>query len=248
MVAGLGHAVFRFRNLLAPLAILGVLAGTGGGPFLVAESADRYTDALGIVIVVAGIVLRLAIVGAVAIRRSGVRRRIAAPRLHRDGPYGCCRHPLYVANALVLIGLTVVYDTPVMIVALAIALAAIASMIIAEERLLAERFGDAYLEHAAGVPRFSLHGVAAAVVRTGWNPRRALRKEHGTVFGAATTLILLMLAEDTVRVGPLAWRDVPRGPIVVWLGLAVLYAGIRVAKMTGRLASVSSRHALLARS
>jgi len=187
--ARLGHAVFRFRNRLAPAAIVGVLVATSGGPFLVRPSADWYADALGTAIVVAGIVLRLAIVGAVDIRRSGVRRRIAAPRLHRDGPYACCRHPLYLANALILIGLTIVYDTPVMIIALLTALAAIASMIIAEERLLAERFGDAYLVHAAGVPTacgprrrlsrssrtasrsYGKHGGRPAV-KLGWLPRQ----------------------------------------------------------------------------
>jgi protein-S-isoprenylcysteine O-methyltransferase Ste14 len=114
-----GQLCFRFRNAAAPalLAIIVVLA------------TDR-SFLVGAALMLAGLALRVAVLGAVGIRRSGRHRRMVAPRLHESGPYGCCRHPLYLANGLLLVehldraGVLLWEGAPVAFVAVWLALSA----------------------------------------------------------------------------------------------------------------------------
>lgn len=69
------------------------------------------------------------------------------------GPYAWCRHPMYLGLGLAALGGLFVYRTWSLVFALG-ALALAATKALAEERLLAEEFGDAWARYAATVPRW----------------------------------------------------------------------------------------------
>lgn len=231
-----GRLCFRFRNAAAPTVLAIVVVLTTDQPFLVSAALDPGVAASGAALVLAGLALRVAVLGAVGIRRSGRHCRMAAPRLHDSGPYGCCRHPLYLANGLLLVGLTLVFDSPWMVfLALPLALTALGSMMVAEERLLLERFGARYRAYAARVPRFGLRGFPHALAHGAWSWRRALRKEHGTVFAAGTAALVLLLVEHVDRTGVLLWEGPTVTFVAAWLALSTAYLCVRLLKWGGRL-------------
>lgn len=79
-----------------------------------------------------------------------------------EGIYGRIRHPRYVEFTLGLLGWSLFINYAGLYVLLALSLAALYVIVLIEERELRERFGQAYVEYSARVPRF--------IPRTGRSP------------------------------------------------------------------------------
>jgi protein-S-isoprenylcysteine O-methyltransferase Ste14 len=230
-----GHLVFRSRDVLAPAALVAVVGLTRRQDFLAPPALDRSLDVVGIVAIGLGLAVRLWVMASSGIRRSGVHKRVVCPTLYTEGPYGRCRNPLYVANGIILVGLAAIFDSRWMaFAALPAALLALASIVAAEERVLAQTFGERYRQYRARVPRFvprrRVQGRSSRP--TDW--RRALRKEYGTMFAATSTALALLAAKNLARFGSFGHR---RGPVLLgtWLVLAGTWAALRHMKRTGRL-------------
>lgn len=115
--------------------------------------------------------------------------------LSMDGPYVFVRHPLYVGNFLLGFGFSVMANRWFLILAFFVLFYILyVSVIHEEERLLHERFGEAYVEYSknvpAFVPRFGWHGP-----RTGHFTWELVRKhrEHQTWFGILGGICLLAI-------------------------------------------------------
>jgi protein-S-isoprenylcysteine O-methyltransferase Ste14 len=235
-----GHVFFRTRDVLAPVAVLLLVVSARRGDFLASPSIDRWLDGLGVLAVVVGLTIRSLVMATSAVRRSGVHKRVVAPTLFDTGPYAWCRNPLYVGNAIILIGLSLIFDSRWMVgLALPAALLAIRSVVAAEERVLMEDFGVVYRDYCRRVPRFvpRLPFPRQAAVAIDW--RRALRKEHGTAFAAVTTALVLRATEDLARMGSAAWHWHEPVILVAWLVTVALWAVARHLKRTGRLNDMS---------
>ena len=76
------------------------------------------------------------------------------PGLLTEGIYGRIRHPRYVEFALALVGWSLFCNYVGLFVMTALSLIAIYLIVIMEERELRERFGQAYVDYSARVPRF----------------------------------------------------------------------------------------------
>lgn len=135
-----------------PILLVAALAGAWLGNRLVPLAWPGLDDPLarvaGYVIGLTG--LALLAWGLITLRRAGTTflPDVAATRLVTHGPFRRWRNPMYVANALILLGLAeitkviwLVVLTPVFII-LVTWLA-----ILPEERHLEERFGDAYRDY-----------------------------------------------------------------------------------------------------
>jgi protein-S-isoprenylcysteine O-methyltransferase Ste14 len=156
-----------------------------------------------------GLVLRCYTVGYSAPGTSGrcTRQREAAA-LNTTGAYSVVRHPLYLANILMALGLALFTHTLVLPL-LTLALATLFFVPIArwEEDFLRERFGAAYAAWAARVPRFL---PAPGRFRPPDRPfewRRVMRREF---YGLAAILVLpffLDLAQAFATTG--AFRPSP---------------------------------------
>jgi protein-S-isoprenylcysteine O-methyltransferase Ste14 len=230
----IGHIVFRVRDALAPAALVAVVALSRREDLVVPPALDGWLDAIGLGAVILGLGLRFWVMATSSVRRSGVRRRVVAPTLYADGVYAWCRNPLYVGNAVILIGLATLFDSRWMTFgALPIALVAIGSIVAAEERVLTRSFGERYREYCATVPRFlPRHWPRVTASAIDW--RRGLRKEHGTIFAAAWAAIVLFLVEHHLRFGTFGRHC---GPLLVaaWLGLATAWLVLRGLKRHRRL-------------
>ena len=109
----------------------------------------------GLVPLVLGVILNL--VADADLKRSGttVKPFEDSSSLVTTGAYRICRNPMYLGFALILVGLALLTGsaTPFVIVPVFIALVEV-TFIRVEERMLEERFGDAWRSYAARVPRW----------------------------------------------------------------------------------------------
>lgn len=118
----------------------------------------------------AGLVLFLLGVGLRVVSQRHLRYRLAGDRhLARGGPYRFVRNPVYLANILILVGLTLATELPHLAPLVALWAGLIYYLaVLFEERRLQQRYGDVYRVYCAQVPRW-LPGISPIpqVVRPG---------------------------------------------------------------------------------
>ena len=191
-----GRWLFRYRGHL-PLLLLPVFAAA----FVNSPSvpgAQIGWETLCLVIAFAGLAVRAATVGFVPARTSG-RNTAAqvADALNTTGMYSVVRHPLYLGNAIVLLGVTLLFSCwwLVLIVLLAFGLY-YERIMLAEEVFLRRQFGDSFEAWAARVPAIvpNLRGWQRPALP--FSLRTVVRREyHGAVAILATFAVLHYLGD-----------------------------------------------------
>ena len=230
-----GDRLFRGRSylplLMVPVFIAGVI--TTAPPFST-RSAERAWEYLSVAVALAGLGLRIWAVGSAP---SGTSERSTtnprASQLRTTGAYSIIRHPLYVANALMALGLSLfpgVWYLPVILV-LATWLY-YERIAIREEAFLAERFGAEFEAWSSRVPAClpSFASYRPSVHAYSW--KKVLRHEfHGLLVIAAGAFVL-DAAQESLRAR--AWRvDAPwawffAASAVLFVIFAALKRGTRV--------------------
>jgi protein-S-isoprenylcysteine O-methyltransferase Ste14 len=148
-----GAALFRLRSyfplLLLPAFVLSVRSGADVG-----QGWLVFSEAAGFLVAMCGFAVRVVTIGAAPPGTSG--RGTGAPyaaSLNTTGPYSLVRHPLYLGNTLVALGLalfTATWFLPAIIV--------LASLLyhericVREEVFLEATFGDAFRSWVRDVP------------------------------------------------------------------------------------------------
>lgn len=189
-----GNAFFRVRNTLFPILI--VLAVLAGRPRVILGRADvdRALGLAGIVVALAGQAVRLVTIGYEYIERGGKDGKVYASRLVDGGVYAVVRNPMYVGNALIAAGMTLVAGSPIIsLVVLPFFLFIYHTIVSSEEAYLGRQFGPAYQDYCARVPRWmpSLRRLGSVLAGGRYEWRRAVRKELSTMAGLFTGLVLL---------------------------------------------------------
>jgi protein-S-isoprenylcysteine O-methyltransferase Ste14 len=122
--------------------------------------------AVGVALIAGGVAVLLDVFARFVREGRGTPSPAAPARaLMRGGSFGVVRHPMYVATAAVIAGEALAFAQPILLVAAAVYLAAMATLgVVVEEPRLARRFGAQYDAYRRDVP--------------GWLPRppRALRR------------------------------------------------------------------------
>ena len=192
-LAATGDVLFRRRSYL-PLVLL---------PLFIASLADGRAhptpawEAICLAVSLAGLAVRALVVGSAPAGTSerGTRRPSAA-LLNTSGAYSLVRHPLYLANALIFVGLSLfpgVWYLPVIVVLAS--LLYFERIAAREEAFLQERFGSQFTAWAAEVralvPRFSRYRPPA----TAFDLRKvAVQESHG-LFAIGSSFLAL----DVIR-------------------------------------------------
>ncbi|NJD20061.1 MAG: DUF1295 domain-containing protein [Gemmatimonadetes bacterium] len=236
-----GDRLFRWRSY-PPLLVMALILGQvvvdpipNGG----ADAGLAWTAA-GMVLGAIGLLLRVWTVGTVPAGTSGrgTREQRSETR-NTTGAYSLVRHPLYLGNALLWAGVAAIAGSPgAVLVTVLIFWLYYERIMMAEERFLWERHGDAFSAWAARTPAFvpSLSGWAPSP----WpfSLRFALGRDHPALFAfvAATTAVALVRTAATGG----GWR-LPI-PWLAWFAVgATAYVTLYALKRLTRVLEVGGR-------
>ena len=183
LTVGYGRWLFKYRNKVFTVGLLALLLGLP--PMTVAHDVriDRWFDVLGFLVAASGQVLRAAVIGLEYIKRGGVNKQIHADRLVTGGMFAHCRNPLYVGNLLIIAGLFIIHNHP-LVYALGggFFVSAYVAIVAAEEHYLREKFGPEFDAYCARVNRWlpQWRGFLDTLGSMEMNWRRMLQKDYGT--------------------------------------------------------------------
>lgn len=172
---------------------------------------DGSLDIVGLFIACCGQALRLWAWGA----------NPPVPGFRIYGPYSFVRHPLYVGNFLIGLGLLIVFNAPLAYLIVLPSLALLYWSVTAEEEeRLEKKWGAAYLEYQTQVPRFLAWrgGIVEGYQRVPFRWRQALSKEGESICGLAAGAISLEVYEEVLTHG---FKGTQR-EMLFWLLLSLL--------------------------
>jgi protein-S-isoprenylcysteine O-methyltransferase Ste14 len=221
-----GRWLFKHRNKVFTVFLLALLLGlppvTAGHNLRL----DRWLDLLGVAIAAAGQALRAAVIGLEYIKRGGVNKQPHADKLVTGGMFAHCRNPLYVGNLLILAGLFVIHNHPLVYVRGGIFyLSAYYAIVAAEENYLRDKFGVEFDAYCQAVPRWHIRwrGLATTMSSMAMNWQRMVQKDYGTAYfwmaGAALLVIIERLRATTTGYGDAGLA----APVVGLLALTALF-------------------------
>ena len=226
--------MFRYRSFV-PLAALPILVATLWSFTYIgnSEQLDEIWDVLTLLISLSGLAVRVLTIGYASKGTSGRQtREQSAQTLNTVGIYSVVRHPLYLGNYLIVLGVATYFHTwwlPLLVSCLYALY--YERIMFAEEAFLRQRFGEAFERWAAVTPAIMprLHGWQQPGTPFNW--RKVLRREYTGFFGITTTFCLLEFAGDSIAEGHLQ-IDLP------WVGLlafgTTVYLTLRTLKKQTR--------------
>jgi protein-S-isoprenylcysteine O-methyltransferase Ste14 len=216
-----GERLFRGRSFL-PLILLPVFALTyvTERPF---QPRPGWWVAICMAVSLAGLLGRVYVKGTAP---SGTSERsttsIRAARLNTRGAYSLVRHPLYTANTLIALGLTMMSPEWLFpVVALLLHLLYFERIAMAEEQFLARTFGPEFEEWSARVPALVPRGVRTFVPAPfSWN--RAVGEVHALMAIGAGFFVAIVLQDSiahgrlTVSTPAMAALAIPAVPFLIY--------------------------------
>jgi protein-S-isoprenylcysteine O-methyltransferase Ste14 len=236
-----GSWLFRHRSYL-PLAILPV--------FVICLASASYLghrhelnelwQAVCMGISFAGLYLRIIIVGHAPYRTSGRNtREQVADSLNTAGMYSVVRHPLYLANYIIIIGFTMEFHIWWLVLLVTTLYALYYERImLAEEAFLRDRFNGEFEEWAAMTPAFipRFHGWKPFRMPFCW--RTVLQREYNAFFLIIAVFFLLDLIGDSIT--ERRFKLDPWWLLVLVSGF-VIFATLRTLKKRTHLLTVEGR-------
>lgn len=194
-----GTFLFRYRDAVFPAVILATIIATrpvfpGGS-----RTADLWLDLVGILVAAMGQALRITVIGYRYIVRGGKNRRVHAEDLVTEGIFGLSRNPLYVGNILVLFGIFIIWNAPLLyLIGVPFTLIGYMGIVAAEEAFLRGKFGAAYDEYCRTTNRWipDFRRAPEALRGIPFNWRRVLLREYGSWTAWIGTAGAMIIAES----------------------------------------------------
>lgn len=204
-----GETLFRYRGyvflFLVP-AIIFALQDSEWIELRYGDFVDDIFDWFCFGISASGVALRMATVGFVPRRTSGrnTRKGQVADELNATGMYSIVRHPLYLANGIILTGFLLatgsLWLTVVGLLACCLLYERVAC---AKEAFLVRRFGERYLNWAKITPAFFPRLSLWTPSQRAFSWRSVLKREYQTVFGTIVAFTFVDYVEDLLALGRL---------------------------------------------
>jgi protein-S-isoprenylcysteine O-methyltransferase Ste14 len=190
----IGNFFFQYRNFLFPVIFFVVALTIRPHILLGSVVLDRILIACGAAVAVIGQLVRLVTIGFQYIHRGGKDGQVYANRLVNGGMYGVMRNPMYVGNALIVIGMTLYMGAPfASLIVIPFFLFVYQAITSAEENYLRGKFGREYDTYCANVNRFipSLRAIQQSFSGMRFDWKRTVSRDMGTVIGLSIGLILV---------------------------------------------------------
>ena len=198
-----GAVFFRIRSF-APLPVIFVVVWQSwrahvhpgpGGP-----EVDHALNFVGLGLCLLGALIRFVTIGFVPAGTSSQSRLLKSHALNTDGPYAVVRHPLYLGNLFITVGLLAIAHEPwAWTLGFGYFLLSHLFIIRAEEALLRRTFTTQYDEWAARVPGWVPKLSALGALKGSFNWRQAIQREVNPLVGWGMGATLLLMWESFAR-------------------------------------------------
>lgn len=223
-----GNFLFRYRSylplLLFPPAFWVLAYNQQEDPYLFSTTQITWLEISAIVICLFGLLIRVFTIGYAPANTSGrnTAQGQVADTINTKGMYSMVRHPLYVGNFLMWLGIAVLTGEIWFIIAFVLAYWLYYERIMfAEEQFLIRKFGDAYTKWSANTPAFipKLSSWKKPLISFSW--KKVLKKEKNGLF--ATFLIVLIFDIWLNYLRTSVWGC--EKPVVIYLAVitAIMY-------------------------
>ena len=233
-----GNFLFKYRDLVFPAVLLALFVFTHPSWPLGRDAYDTALDLVGFSIALVGQLLRAAVVGYAYIIRGGKNKQVYAEELVTRGFFNHSRNPLYVGNLLILLGLIIIWHSPIAyLIGIPFFLLGYVAIVAAEEAFLRRKFGADYDAYAARVPRWWVRfgGFRESMEGMVFNWRRVVVKEYGSAAYWMAGAFALMLADSLVY-QPWSAHSTRNTLLVIGIALVVaLWSWARWLKKSKRL-------------
>ena len=194
-----GTFLFKYRDAVFPAVMLGTIAiKVIDFPYSAAIS-DVWLDVTGVLLCILGQLMRIWVIGYRYIVRGGKNRQVHAEDLVTDGIFALARNPLYVGNILVLFGIFIIWNAPLLyLIGVPFTLFGYAGIVAAEEAFLRAKFGQAYEDYCRTTNRWipDLRKRRTAIDGIPFNWRRVLLREYGSWTAWIGTAGAMIIAES----------------------------------------------------
>jgi hypothetical protein len=232
MVA-IGNFFFKHRNWLFIVFYAALFLPS---PSLIPASLDFWSMALGLIITIAGQLIRGLTIGLAYIVRGGKEGKPYADGLVTEGIFRHCRNPLYVGNILMLLGVGILANSLFYIgIMIPLFLFIYQAIVLAEEDFLRKKFGPGFDAYCQDVNRWlpRIHGLSKTLSSMEFNWKRWILKEHTTQFIWLIGITLLLLFNHPQLTDNNS--DCRNAWLIGTLStLTAIYLLVRVLKKTGR--------------
>jgi protein-S-isoprenylcysteine O-methyltransferase Ste14 len=233
-----GTFLFKYRDAVFPAVILAIVILTRPRFPAGSRTADLWLDLVGILVAAAGQVLRITVIGYRYIVRGGKNRKVHAEDLVTEGIFALARNPLYVGNILVLFGLFIIWNAPLLyVIGVPFVLVGYKGIVTAEEAFLRRKFGAEYDEYCRTTNRWipDFRKAPAALAGIPFNWRRVLIREYGSWTAWIGTAGAMIIAESLYNAS-YAEQAVLINAIIALLGVVfVAWAVTRWLKLNKRI-------------
>lgn len=189
-----GNFLFQYRSF-TPLPLMLLI-------FLGLKPRDMGTlniwvIAGGLLLAFGGEVVRILAVGFSATGTSGRENFLKAESINTTGVYSLSRNPLYIGNFFIYFGLLVIFNNGfALLIGASFLILQYYFIILAEEKYLAERHGEAYQRYCRMVPRIFSGFRTFQRPDTGFDFRKVLFKENDSVFNLMMVFILILAVRE----------------------------------------------------
>jgi protein-S-isoprenylcysteine O-methyltransferase Ste14 len=232
-----GNLLFRWRSYLPLLFFPLILLTLRNFEYIGnSEALDQLWELLCFSVAITGLSIRILTVGFVPANTSGRNtKQQKADTLNTTGLYSVVRHPLYLGNYLIWIGVTsFVHTWWLVLITTLIFWVYYERIMFAEEEFLKVRFGTEFEEWAGRTPAFipSIRSWRAPTLPFSW--RFVLARENPTLFAIIVVFFLLEVTGDFFA-GKMPHFDL--GWILLFCGGLGIYTVLRWMKKRGFLSA-----------
>ena len=238
-----GAWLFRWRSYLPLLLLPVLLLALRNSEYLeqtVGDAAENLWEGFCATVSFLGLAVRCITVGYVPDGTSGTNKRAQrAETLNTTGMYSIVRHPLYLGNFIIILGISLFVQVWwLTLVAMLAFWLYYERIMFTEEEFLRNKFGNLYAEWARRTPLF-------VPKFKNWQPpslvfsfRTVLRRESAGFFGIIVCFTFLEIIGDVLTEGKLEldllWAILLIISIITYLTLRILKKKTRLLNVEGR--------------
>lgn len=187
---------------------------------------------LAILVSLAGIAVRAYTIGTTPHGTSGRNTdKQLAKQLNTTGIYSIVRHPLYLGNYLIWLGLLIfMMDVPFLITVSLVYWLYYERIMFAEERFLEREFGDTYLEWSKKVPAFIPRFSQFQKSEIPFHLKSVLRREYSGIFAITLCFTLVDYVRTFQIYSPNSFSDWVRTSGIVCIIVFIAMITLRTLK------------------